>query len=923
MIEPGTQLGAFEIIGLLGMGGMGEVYRARDSKLGREVAIKVLPQRLSTDAELLARFQREAQTLATLNHSNIATVHGFDHDSERNIHYLIMELIDGMTLAEFVGGNRLDVERAIPLFIQMANGLDAAHEAGIVHRDLKPDNVKINEDGVLKILDFGLAKAAPGSVKVDPNAPTTPMSPVEVTAEGTFMGTPMYMSPEQARGKEVDKRTDIWAFGCCLYEVLSGTIPFKGETVADTVSQILEREPDWDVLPEGLPWRLTELIQNCLQKDQRRRVRDIGDVARELESILTESGHMAQAPGGTVGMGAVRKNGSSLGMVGALILGAVLSGAGVWGLMGSGSVEPETSASGSALSEDFRVDKRFTIDIGNTAAMGFNPLHVRPVISPDGRRIVYAANLDGVGRLYMRNLNELEASVVPNSDDALYPFFSPDSRSIGFSRQEEEGTFLYTASLETPKAGVVCEIVGGWGYCWLKDGTILFSSPAEGLSQAVLYKVSLARRTPEAITQVTEDGDELYHMYPTAMANSNLALFQITYPDESHAIGLFDAETLAYAKVVDNASYAKYVESGHIVFVRANELWAIGFDLETRSTIGKEYQLHPERDLAVNWAKRPFSLSNAGAMVFLPEPPDYVPERNMVWVDRRGIEETVTAPSGYLSTPRMSPDGTRIGVNIQDGENIDIWMHEVASPGSLTRVTFDRSIDRGIVWYPQGLQFMFSSFREGGLSIFQRSADGFGEVTKVLDTDKLLSPIAIDPQGRYLTYMRLENGWDIGLKSLDGDESEIIVSTPSDDLDGEISPDGDLIVYASDDSGEFEVFVRPFPEVDSGKWQISRGGGKQPKWSLDGSEIFYRNGNSMMTVPIVTSPGFRATAPEMLFEGDFFDNVYNVREYDLEYPEGERFLMVKEISSESITQLIYVENWLESSHSPASKGGGQ
>lgn len=268
-MQPGTHLGTFEITGLLGKGGMGEVYRATDSKLGRQVAIKVLPKSFSKEPELLGRFEREAQTLASLNHQNIAILHGFAHDTEHGLHYLVMEHIDDHTLSEHIDGNPLPVEKAIPLFIQIAGRLDAAHELGIVHRDLKPDNIKIIEDGIVKILDFGLAKTIAQAKPLDPDAATTPMSSVAVTTKGTFMGTPMYMSPEQARGKEVDKRTDIWAFGCCLYEALTGDIPFKGDTIADTVSGILDREPDWTRLPKNLPWRLRNLIENCLQKETR------------------------------------------------------------------------------------------------------------------------------------------------------------------------------------------------------------------------------------------------------------------------------------------------------------------------------------------------------------------------------------------------------------------------------------------------------------------------------------------------------------------------------------------------------------------------------------------------------------------------------------------------------------------------------
>lgn len=293
-LSSGTTLGTFEIIGILGKGGMGEVYSAKDLKLGRTVAIKVLHGDVQKDQELMARFAREAQTLAALNHPNIATVHDFEHDSEHDFLYLVMEYIDGDTLSDRIRAKALTFQEAVPLFIQIARGLDVAHESGIVHRDLKPDNIKINEDGIVKILDFGLAKNTLEVQTIDPDAPTTPMSPLALTAEGTFMGTPMYMSPEQARGKVVDKRTDIWAFGCCLYEALSGDLPFQGNTVPDMVSKILEREPDWNKLPDDLPIPIRDLTIRCLQKDIRQRARDIGDICKTLEDFSTDSGKYAQ-----------------------------------------------------------------------------------------------------------------------------------------------------------------------------------------------------------------------------------------------------------------------------------------------------------------------------------------------------------------------------------------------------------------------------------------------------------------------------------------------------------------------------------------------------------------------------------------------------------------------------------------------------
>ena len=919
MIEPGTELGSFVVAELLGKGGMGEVYRARDTKLGRDVAIKVLPERLSRDVELLGRFEREAQALASLNHPNVATVHGFERDAARGILFLVMELISGQSLGEYCGGKALSAERALPLFVQMAEGLDAAHESGIVHRDLKPENVRINDDGVLKILDFGLAKVEVGSPALDPDAPTTPASPVAMTVEGAFMGTPMYVSPEQARGRGVDKRTDIWAFGCCLYEVLTGTMPFRGDTVADTLSQVLEREPDWGKLPDDLPWRLEELVRNCLEKNVRERVRDIGDVARELRAMHSDSGRITEV----ASVPAVGQPGRRIPVWLSVLAGLVSGALAVWvGVMLTGDrVDAPESDIGSLVSPESYVfsgpEKRFEIIVGTTAQIGFDPVQARPIISRDGERIAYTANLDGVGRLYVRELNSLEVTVIPDSVGARYAGFSPDGKSVGFLREDEESQAIYVASVESLKVDKVCDIPKGWGFCWLDNGTMLYSSPAEGLSQGVLYKVSLSDREPVAVTVVTEDGDELYHMYPTAIPDSNLALFQITYPDETESpldnrrsVGIFDTDSGEHAVVVENADYGVF-GGGHIVFTRGIELWAVPFDVDSGVVTGPERRLYLEGNASVLWANRAYSLSRDGAIVFQPELEVYEPEREMVFVSGDGLEQAIAAPSGRLTVPRMTRDGSQIAVNVGDFNDSDIYIHTVANPGSFRRSTFFDGTDTGIAWEPDGQRFSFSSSREGNLSIFEKGSDGLGEVDEVLSLWRAVSPIDIDSTGRFMTFAQIGEVWSIGLLNRDRGTSETIIESHSNNLDGQISPDGEWLVYASDNSGQFEVFVRPFPNVAAGTFQVSRDGGFQPMWSVDGSEIFFRKGDAMMAVAVDTTNGFEASQEVVLFEGSYYDNPFNVREYDLEYPDGERFLMVREVGIVPTTRLIYVENWLE------------
>ena len=710
-MEPGTKLGTFEIINLLGKGGMGEVYRARDSKLGRDVAIKVLPESFASDPERLARFEREAQTLASLNHPNVATVHGFEHDTDQGVHYLVMEHIDGETLGERIAGGALSVSDALPLFIDIAHGLDAAHEAGIVHRDLKPDNVKINEEGVVKILDFGIAKSAGESQPHDPKASTTPMSPIAVTAEGTFLGTPVYMSPEQARGKTVDKRTDIWAFGCCLFEALTGKLPFEGDTVADTVGAILEREPDWDELPTATPDAVRKLLQRCLEKESRRRLSSAGDIAIALEDI--QEGLKRDSQSGKAFSTPHTEKRVPVWVMGIIVLLVVIVGA-VLMLAPSDSAwrmtrpDPTSSRSGELANAvpEAKPVRRFSIGLSPeypikrpNPVIGDNPL----ALSPDGKTLVYVSESGGKTQLIARQLDQLEARPIPGSEYAWSPFFSPDGLWVGYQQRGNEHPKLMKIPV---KGGVPVPLADSefpFGGSWGDDGNIVFGwSLGSGI-----WRVSAEGGTAEMITTLDREAGESLHAYPQVVQGGDAMLVMVGLipPDADHGrITIRNSETKDLRIIADDVGRALYVPSGHIVYARAGELLAIPFDLDTFEVSGSEVPVTESRMAVPGAFPRSFTFSAEGTMVYIPLDKDTGEARTLVWVDRQGNEEPIALPVRPYSSVRISPDGTRLAVDHLDLENV--WVCDL-NRGSTQRLTFAEGSNYRPIWAVNGEQIIF------------------------------------------------------------------------------------------------------------------------------------------------------------------------------------------------------------------------
>jgi serine/threonine-protein kinase len=906
-ITPGTKLGSFEITGALGKGGMGEVYLATDTKLGRDVAIKVLPESLAADPERLARFEREAQTLAALNHPNVATVYGFEHDSQQNIHYLIMEHIDGETLGERIDRGALPLKDALPIFIEIGRGLDAAHEAGIVHRDLKPDNLKINSDEIVKVLDFGLAKNTTGEQRIDPDAPTTPMSPVAVTEEGTFMGTPMYMSPEQARGAEVDKRTDIWAFGCCLYETLTGEIPFKGDTVADTVGAILEREPDWSKLPENTPREIRSLLRRCLEKEARRRFSSLGDMAYTLDDFLENQRNpdhkiISEAPG--------EPPRSILKSLSFMVVIALASAGITWSVMKSDDVNsPRNAASekdssgpfASPLLEHPKMVRRSVIPLAPGDTLKESLIRQYAVaVSPDGSHAAYTVERGGVTQLLLHPLAQLTAIEIPETDGAMQPAFSPDGQSLSFYADG----FLKRVSIH---GGIPEKISDGiarpMGSCWEDSNTVIMTSNV----RAPMQRLHIESGVTESLMKLGQS--EGVHAMPHVLPGGKGLLFVAGKAPTmaTSTVELYVFETKERHVLMAEATRPHYLFTGHIVVAQEGRFTAIPFDLESLEVTGPPFQIAGEFG---NETPRDFGISRDGMLVHARDTNAQGKNRILVWVDDTGKREAVAAPPRPYYRVRISPSGTQAAIIMDDFK--DIFMLDLTRGGTPRSLTFGDESGIFPIWTPDNRELVFLDRLHPEFRLGRKSVDGTGEAVRFMRDANFVTPAAITSDGNTLlasTYVG-PNGPDIVEVSLASPyEITPLVNDPGRQGDATLSPDEQWLAYVSDESGKSEIFIRPYPSLD-GKWRVSTGVAYGPQWDRDSQSLFYRSENRVMAVTIQTEPTFFAGEPALLFEEPYHFDVNNST-YDRS-PIDDRFLMISPGAEGSkSTELIVVENWFE------------
>jgi serine/threonine-protein kinase len=885
----GRRIGSYQIDTRIGAGAMGEVYRARDTRLGRDVALKVLPDALAADPNRIVRFEREARLLAALNHPRIATIHGFEEVD--GVRALVLELVEGPTLAERIARGPLPVSEAITIGLQIAEALEAAHEKGIIHRDLKPANIKVLPSGAVKVLDFGLAKAL-GSDAARPGTSHPPTVTV-ITAAGLVVGTPAYMSPEQARGDEVDRQTDIWAFGCVLYEMLAGRMVFAGRTLSDTLAAVLEREPDWRALPPATPAKLRDLLSRCLQKDPKRRLRDVGDAVNELVDLQ----HPRSSDTATVTAAASSPHRTATLVVGASILSAIIAGALVW------AVRPQSApAPGRTV--------QFIVGADGPDALEPSGLDRDVAISPDGTRLVYVAGGPGRVRLVLRALGELDATRLWDLDTPRAPFFSPDGRSVGFF-----GLFgvVKRISIDGGPPSEVSRNVGSAarGASWGSDGTIVFATadPATGLLRA-----PEAGGDAEVLTTPDRAHGELDHMWPEILPGGRAGLFTILSPGsiDTAQIALLNLETRTTRILLRGGTAAQYVPTGHLIYGSGGSLLAVPFDLERGDVAGDPIKVLDRVAITADGAVNA-TVSKDGTLAYV-RPRAAGAMRTLVWVDREGREAPIAgAPARPYTYPRLSPDGTRVALEVWD-ENRDIWVWDLARE-TLTRLTDTAGRDGFPVWTPDSARLIFGSAREGTTNLYWRTAAGSGQVERVTNSAQAQFPYSISPTGATLVVRedRPDTGLDISILPLDGERRAThLLRTAFNELNAEISPDGRWIAYQSNESGQDEIYVRPFPEVGDDRLQVSTNGGTRPVWARNARELFYLGPDGLFGVTYTAEPRFKLGSPLRLISRRYFaETAFIGRTYDVS-PDGKRFLMIKDDAGDGVRPaIVVVENWFE------------
>jgi Tol biopolymer transport system component len=900
MIAAGTRLGSYEVAAQIGAGGMGEVYRAHDTKLARDVAIKVLPANFVNDPERLSRFQREARMLAALNHPNIATIHGLEQSGGTS--YLVMELVSGETLAERVKRDgAVPVEEALGIAKQIAEALEAAHEKGIIHRDLKPANVKVTPEGKVKVLDFGLAKAFAGDATNEDigNSPTLSRA---ATMQGVILGTAAYMSPEQARGKACDTRTDIWAFGCVLYELLTGKQAFHGEDITDILAAVVRAEPDWQALPAATPTKVSDLLRRCLQKDKTLRLQAAGDARIEIHEALTAPPTAVvaiAAPATRIWRERLTQATAALFAVAAIAfaIGFVLR-----------APKPLQPLHVVRLSAETGADASLYTAYGPSV-----------ILSPDGTRLaLVASGADQKSRIYVRSLDQLQASPLSSTENARDPFFSPDGQWLGFIAEGK----LKKISVQGGAAVTLCDAPNDRGGSWGDDGTIVFSPD----NRVALSKVSSAGGTPQPLTTLDKQTGENTQRWPQVLPGSKAVLFTSTTTGGTLA-GFEDADIIVYSmasgqrKTLQRGGfYARYLPSGHVLYMHEGTLFAVPFDLKRLEVTGQPAPILEGVVTSPVFAGAQFSFSETGNLVYVAGRAG-IQNVSIYWMDREGKFTPLRETPGNYNNLALSPDGKRLALDIVDGGRRDIWVYEWERD-TLTRLTFAGEANSFPVWTPDGQRIVYSSQEKSGASnLWWIRADGAGDAQRLTEGKSAQYARSWRPDGKVLAFNQLNPNYDIMTVPIEGNEKSgwkpgepkpflsnpFIVQSPA------FSPDGRWLAYHSTESGPLEVYVRPFPGP-GGKWQISTAGGVAPKWSRNGKELFYRTLDDKIMMITYTASGesFRADKPQLWSPGQFTDRgaTYN---FDL-HPDGKRFAVLKAPGAEhtaAVNKVSFIFNFFD------------
>ena len=868
-LHPGTRLGAYEIVVPLGAGGMGEVYRARDTKLSRDVALKMLPESFITDPERVARFRREAQVLASLNHPHIGAIYGIDE--AEGAQFLILELVDGQTLADRIGNRPLPMFDALDIARQIAEALEVAHEKGVTHRDLKPANVVLTSEGNVKVLDFGLAKTA------DPRAASSStMSPtlsIQATQAGVLLGTAAYMAPEQARGKAVDARADIWAFGIVLFEMLSGRRPFEGDEIADTLASILKSEPAWHRLPSQTPAAIHRLLRRCLQKDRHDRLQHMGDARLEIEEGLRPASDSGLATGRVSGRMRL------VAMLAAIALAGVIGAAAGWW------------ARKTPDAPEIRVDIT-TPATNRTASFA---------LSPDGRKLVFSGEGPRGPQLWLRSLDASSGRPLSGTESGLYPFWSPDSRSIGFFANSR----LKRLDLDGGPPKMLANVITPAGGTWNRGGTILYVPNDNG----GVFRISETGGETSAVTPRQPPG--LATRLPQFLPDGLHFLFFIARGGEP-GVYIGELGTEAVRRILAADAPAVY-SSGHLFFVREGSLFAQRFDPSTRELSGS--MIRVADDIAFGLNVPPVSTSAAGVIAYRTGAGQS--RRRLIWFDRSGKEVGAAGEAGLLvSNPSLSTDGRHVVVQRSVQENIDLWSLDLERD-VFTRLTYDAGVDSMPLWSPDGRRVVFDSPRRGEAQLSIKQVDGTAPDEDLRIPSGSGVKIACDwsSDGRFILYKQFDqttSTTDLWVMPMDGQGPRVpvpVVRTPYDERDGQFSPDGQWIAFESDESGQPEIYLQPFPGPGP-KLRVSTNGGSQVRWNRDGHELFYIGSDTALTavpVNIVNGrPELGAAAP--LFKTHLAPIQAISRQQYVVARDGHRFLIIT--SDESPLQPItLILNW--------------
>jgi serine/threonine-protein kinase len=885
----GQSIAHYTVTDLLGAGGMGEVYRARDSKLHRDVALKFLPASLAQDANHLARFAREAQVLAGLNHPNIAAVYGLEE--AHGVTALVMELVPGETLADRIQRGPIPVPEAAAIALQIAQALEDAHEHGIIHRDLKPANIKITPEGRVKVLDFGLAKALEGG-SAAMGLTHSPTVSLAATQAGVILGTAGYMSPEQAAAQSADRRADIWSFGIVLLEMLTGRRTFTGETVSHVLAAVLHGSPDLGTIPASVPPRLKELLRRCLTKKVSARLQAIGDARVVLEEYVADPASFDEKPA-VVAVEAKRRPAVLPWSVAAAALLVAIAGA-LWGLR--------------PRADEPRRPVRLRAQVAAGGDELFQGTGASAVLSRNGG---YLAMILGTGQarsLHVRPLGQLTSTVLPGTEVAYNPFFSPDGQWIGFVTPEA----LKKVSISGGTPITLTPISRGRGASWGEnDVIVLTTSPSSGL-----FKIPATGGTPEPVTTLDSAKNEFSHRWPQILPGGREVLFtSITGSSDASDAGtleIVDLESGEREVVHRGGTYGRYLANGFLAYVNEGTLFAAPFDLAER-----KFTRTPAPAIqgisATSGAQ--YDVSDQGTLVYV-EGDAGSQKYELVSVDRRGSATSLTGDLQTFVEPRFSPDGRRLSVEIITGTSSDSWVYDLER-GTATRLTFNSGADSVPVWSPDGTSIVFSSDKEGGQNLYRKLADGSGEEERLTEGGAGQFASSWSPDGRFILFSEVNTrtGNDILYLPLDGDRKPLpFLVTEFSEAEGAFSPDGRWVAYQSEDSARSEVFVRPFPPR-GGKWQLSVEGGTHPRWSKSGKEVFFRSGNSVMMVEVdITGDALRAGTPTKLFEGPFLQaaiggNVY--ADYDVS-ADGQRFALLRGENRQAVPDhVILVFDWFD------------